>query len=88
MAEQLALEKRLGDRGAVDCYEWFCRPRAGGMDAARKKLLPRSGLPNEQDGNAPTSGNLSRQRDYFANDETVTNYMRMPPVSGGIRGQR
>jgi hypothetical protein len=88
VAEELALEKRLWNRGAVDCDEWLRRAGARRVNAAGEELLPRSGFPHEQNGHAAARGYLSRERDYFANDQTVANDVRMPPLCGGIRRPR
>src|SRR5882672_6114543 len=52
VAEQLALEERLWNCRAIDRHEGLRRSRAGSMDAARKKLLSRPRLTDEQYGHA------------------------------------
>jgi len=42
--EQLRLEQRLGDRGAVDADERLARARAGAMNRPRDDFLPRAAL--------------------------------------------
>ena len=49
MAEQLALEQRLGQRGAVDRDEGGRGPRAVAMDRVRRELLARAALAQDQD---------------------------------------
>jgi hypothetical protein len=43
------------------------------MDTAREELLSRSRFANEEHGNAATRGNLRREGDDLANNQTVTN---------------
>jgi hypothetical protein len=47
VSKQLALEERFRNCGAVDGYERIGRPCAGGMDAAREKLLTGARLADE-----------------------------------------
>ena len=48
MAEELALEKRLGQRGTVESDERTLRALAGPVDAACHELLARPRLPLDQ----------------------------------------
>ena len=50
VAEDLALEERHGHGGAVDHDKGTGRPRAPPVDHRRDQLLPRAGLPGNQDG--------------------------------------
>ena len=50
MAEQLALEQRLDDRGAVDGDEAAIAARTGAMQRARDQLLAGAGLAGDQRG--------------------------------------
>jgi hypothetical protein len=43
------------------------------MDTAREELLSRSRFANQEHGNATTRGNLGREGDDLANDQTVAN---------------
>ena len=88
MSKQLALEKRFRNRRAVDCDEWLGCAWARRVDAAGEQLLTGSGLSHEQNGHAAARGYLGRERNYLANDETVANDVRMPPLCGGIRRPR
>ena len=47
MAKQLALEQRLGERGAVDLDEGAILSRAVVVDGARDELLSCAGLPED-----------------------------------------
>jgi len=73
VAEQLALEKCLWNRRAIDCDEWARRARARGVHAAREELFSGSGLADQQHGHAAARGYLRRESDYFANNQTVAN---------------
>ena len=44
VAEELALEQRLGDRAAVDGHERAVAPGAGGVNRARHQLLADAAL--------------------------------------------
>ncbi len=50
VAEQLALEQRLGQRGAVDLDERAVRAPAQAVDRARDQLLARAGLARDEHG--------------------------------------
>ncbi len=50
MAEELALQQRVRDRGAVDRDEGAPGPAREAMDRAREELLARAALPFEQHG--------------------------------------
>ena len=50
VAEQLALEQRFRDRGAIDDDEWFSRAHAPGVNRARREFLPCAVFSEEQDG--------------------------------------
>src|SRR5262245_46069500 len=50
VAEQLAFQKRIGDRSAVDRHEWLVRTLAVLIERPRDKLLPRSALAKNQHG--------------------------------------
>src|SRR6266550_5198293 len=80
MTEQLTLEERLRNCRAIDRHEGLRRARAGSMNAARKKLLSRPRLTNEQYGHAATRRHLSRQRYHLAEGSTLTDYVRVPAV--------
>jgi hypothetical protein len=58
VAEQLAFEKRLGNRGAVDRDEWIGGAAAGGVNSARKKLLPGPRFPDEEYGDRTACSDL------------------------------
>ena len=49
VAEELALEQRLGDRAAVDRDEGLVRARARAVDRAREQLLAGAALALDQD---------------------------------------
>src|SRR5262249_19869811 len=49
VAEQLALEERLGDRGAIDFHEWEIASRALEVQTARHQLLAGAALAVDQD---------------------------------------
>src|SRR6266851_4882957 len=49
VAEELALQERLGQGGAVDRYEGFVLPRAVGVNRPGDQFLPRSRLALQQD---------------------------------------
>ena len=49
MAEQLALDQSLGERGAVQAKEGARRPRALSMDSLRDDLLARPRLAGDED---------------------------------------
>ena len=60
VTEQLALEECLGNSGAIYRDERFGLAWARRVEAARKKLFPRPRLTDNQNGQAPTRGYLSR----------------------------
>ncbi len=55
-AEQLGLQQRLGDGGAVQVYERPCRPGALAVDAAGQQALARARLAQDEDGREPAVG--------------------------------
>ena len=63
VAEQLALEQRLRERGAVDGEKRSLGARAGAMDAARDQLLAGSGLALDENGDGRTRGALHERED-------------------------
>ena len=60
VTEQLALEQCLGNSCAIYRDERFGLAWARRMEATRKKLFPRPRLTDNQNGQAPTRGYLSR----------------------------
>src|SRR5207247_3155205 len=58
VAEQLALEQRIGDRRAVHRDERLAAPRGEVVDTARHELFPRPRLPLDQDGRGDRSNML------------------------------
>src|SRR6266403_666319 len=58
VAEELALEERLGESGAVLHQERRLRARAAAVDGARQELLAGAGLAFEQDGHGAQRGAL------------------------------
>ena len=50
VAEELALEERLGERGAVDRHERLAGPRAAAVEGAGRHLLAGAALAAQQDG--------------------------------------
>jgi hypothetical protein len=64
-AEELALEKRLGDSGAVYCDERTGRPRATLMDGASDQFFPAPRLAEDQRG----QGNACGTSDFFLEPE-------------------
>ena len=61
VAEQLGLEQRFGNRGAVDRDERLVGAGAGVVNAAREQLLARARLADEQHGR-PTGGRHAATR--------------------------
>jgi hypothetical protein len=68
MTEQLALQKRLRNRGAVDRYEWLRRAWTRCVDTAREELFAGASFSDEQDGHTAARGNLRREGNYLSND--------------------
>jgi hypothetical protein len=56
--EELGLEQRFGNGGAVDGHEGLAVDARMMMDAAREQLLSRACLAANQDGGAAASGDL------------------------------
>jgi hypothetical protein len=82
MSEQLALQERFRDCGAVDGDERLRRARTRRVDAAREQLLASTGFAYEQNRNAATRGYLSRQHDHFTDCRTFPNDVGFPAVGG------
>jgi hypothetical protein len=59
VAEELALEQGLWNRGAIDRHERLGGARACRVETAGKKLLSSTSLANQQDRNAAAGSNLS-----------------------------
>ena len=53
VAEELAFEQRLGQRGAIDRHARLVGACAVAMNGARHQLFARSALAEDQDGNLP-----------------------------------
>src|SRR5437870_7575903 len=76
VAEELALEERLGEGGAVLHQERRLRARAAAVDGARQELLASTGLAFEEDGHGAQRGALDERQD------------RAHVLGGGDEGRR
>ena len=71
--EELGLQQRLGDRGAVEIDERPVRARAGAMKGAGQEPLARPGLALDQDrGRRRDSAGRRRSRRSFSRIETIS----------------
>jgi hypothetical protein len=61
VTEKLGLKQRFGDRGAIDSDKGLVCSRARVVNAARKKLLTRSGLADQKHGRPPRRTYAARQ---------------------------
>ena len=65
MAEQLALEQRLGNRRTIHRDEWTVRSRAVSMQRPSQQLLPGPALTDEQDGSVVPRGAIDQRHDLL-----------------------
>jgi hypothetical protein len=79
VAEELALEDALGERGAVHGHEEAVRTRAPVVDGARDQLLARARLALDQDG-AAVRRHLVDERQHLVHD-------RLADDAAGIGGR-
>ena len=83
--EQLRLEKRFGNRRAVDRDERLVRRGARVVDAARKQLFARSGFADQQNGRAARSSHLRREADRFAKQRAGAHDVLKPEGARAVR---
>lgn len=88
VTKELALQQGFRYRSTVDGDERLRRAWARSVDTAGEQFFAGASFSNEQDRHTAARGNLCRESNHLSNDKTVANNMRMPPVSGSIRGPR
>ena len=85
VAEQLRLEKRFGNRRAIDRDERLVGRGARVVDAAREQLLARSRLADQQNRRATRSGHLRREPDRFAKQRAGADDVLKPEGARAVR---
>ena len=86
--EQLRLEKRFGNRRAIDRDERLVGRRARVVDAAGKQLLARSRLADQQHRGATRSGHLRREAYRFAKQWAGAHDVLKPEGARAVRRLR
>src|SRR5262249_11762289 len=83
VTEELALEERLGQGGAVHRHEGAIAPRAGGVDRARRHLLAGAALAEEEHGRGG-AGDLVDGVDDGAHGRVAVAQDRRARVAGAL----
>jgi hypothetical protein len=84
VSKQLAFQQGFGDGSAINRHEWLGGAGAGGVDAAREKLLAGARLPDEQNRHAATRCHLSRKGNDFPDCGALSDYVSIPPLLRGL----
>ena len=65
IAKDLALHQMLGERGAIDCFEWSLAPGAVIVDRTGGQLFPCPGLTGDEYGDARAGDGFDHLKDAF-----------------------